>query len=180
MRRFLALAAAIVVFASGGASAFDSHFGVGVGVVVPQDTPIEEAMGITGLVGLPTFDKHVQNQLFVDYWRKGHQFQANTPETTLSDLSFGFLFKYNFLFSKPLFRPYVGAGFGAHMYKGRNAPPGSPFTDKNELSGGWHALGGLAIRVNKAIDLTAEAQYIFSELDQFTGRVGVLIRTGTY
>jgi hypothetical protein len=182
LKRFLIFALAIVALGTAPAGAYDSHFGLGVGVVVPQDSPLEETMGITGIVGLPTFDAHVRNQLFADYWRKAQQPEANTPEQSVADLSFGFLLKYYFFnynpSTSPLLQPYLGGGLGIHMYRAKNIPGLS--SEKTIAKAGLHAMGGLAVRVNKAVDLTVEAQYIFSELDQFTGRVGVLIRTGTY
>ena len=179
MNRCAALLVLIVVVIAAPAAAYDSHFGIGIGTVYPQDVPIDETMGITALIGLPTFDKHVQNQLFADYWRKAEQQEANQPEMSLSDFSFGFLLKYNFLLSKPTFRPYVGAGLGVHMYRAKNIPA-TGLSEKTTAKAGAHVLGGLAIRVNPGIDLTVEGQYIFSEINQVTGRVGILIRTGTY
>ena len=124
MKRFLIFSIAIVALGAAPAGAYDSHFGLGVGVVVPQDSPIEETMGITGIVGLPTFDPHVRNQLFADYWRKAQQPEANTPEQSVADLSFGFLLKYYFFnynpSTSPLLQPYFGGGLGIHMYRAKN------------------------------------------------------------
>jgi hypothetical protein len=180
MKRFnpIVIAAAVAILGAAPASAdYGAHFGLGVGVTAPQDTELGETMAITGIVGLPTFSKHVYTQLFVDYWREAEQFAANEPESSLRDFSFGFLFKYNFHLSKPLFRPYVGTGAGVHLYKAENIPV-FDIPQESAAKLGINVLGGLAVQVNKAVDLTVEAQYIWSKIDQLTGRVGVLIRTG--
>lgn len=183
MKRFNAIlifvaAAVVAVLATAPARAdYGAHFGLGVGVVSPRDTGLNETMGITGIVGLPTFSSHVYTELFVDYWREAEQFTANAPESSVRDFSFGFLFKYNFILSKPLLRPYVGTGAGVHLYKAENVPL-FDIPQESTAKLGVNALGGLAIQVNKAVDLTVEAQYIWSKVDQVTGRVGVIVRTG--
>jgi opacity protein-like surface antigen len=186
MKRSVLFALVTVAFCTVGTqnAMAESNFGlqklgVAVGFVSPED--LDGTISIGALADLGTLSPKFGMEAHLDRWSQSEE--AFGTEASVSDLTLGMRGKYLFPVSNPKIQPFAGAGLGIHFLHAEvSVPAMGPIpgmsVDDSSTELGLELGGGMTTNLSPRTDLRTELWYGFSDVDQFSMRVGMAWQLG--
>ena len=153
--------------------------GVSVSYVSPED--IDGTVGFGAFADLGTVSPRFGMEAHLDRW--SYSEEEFGMEASVSDLTLGMRGKYLFPVSNPKIQPFAGAGLGIHFLSAEvSMPPTGPFPgmsmEESSTDLGFELGGGMSTSLGSRTNLLTELWYGFSDIDQFSMRVGMAWQLG--
>ena len=155
--------------------------GVSVSYVSPED--IDGTVGFGAFADLGTVSPRFGMEAHLDRWSYSEEEEEFGTEASVSDLTLGMRGKYLFPVSNPKIQPFAGAGLGIHFLSAEvSMPPTGPFPgmsmEESSTDLGFELGGGMSTSLGSRTSLLTELWYGFSDIDQFSMRVGMAWQLG--
>jgi len=173
---FVALVSVLTsVLFAGAVSAGIGFMGIGgrVGYVKPED-PIDGTFGVGVVADLGTIIPVLRLEGSVDYWSKSYNygFMGDDAEWTWSDIMIGATAKY-MIPTQGTVAPFVGGGLALHMFKWEWTCDNlygdllDESCDDSSTDIGFHAVGGVEMKLSPNLRGGIEARYAIADPDHF-------------
>ena len=145
------------------------------GGYVDAEGPENSTFGVGAIVDLGTFMPQLGWEAEATYWSKS--WEGGGFEQKFRDIAILTSGKYFFPVPQSQFSPFMGAGFGAHMFKSSSNYP--EYKDWSDTKFGFHFLGGSEMEFTPQISGFAEFRYaLVSDADQMWIMGGIKYKLG--